>query len=244
VLGKHPEAGEIKMSDDEHFDAVRDRTGKYYKTSNYRTNCETCGKGFHGQFWEAHHILPYEVFKNIKDPFILQCLGVTNYDINNKYSMGGLPRLDSYILYYQNDPSMPPLDKDLEKQVTMAKWGDIDKKYPKRPATKPKDLPCHNPVNFGHTVYNKEVFTYLNQKIFRKLLKKKKQNAHFAPENVRSKLMKAKNHFWDKLKERGTLAGGGGCVGIEENLRHRYGKAKDGWWKPLCMTDVPEPKSS
>ncbi|MEK6750494.1 MAG: hypothetical protein AABY83_15045 [Pseudomonadota bacterium] len=227
------------MSED-HIDAVRDRKGIYYKSSNYRVDCESCNKGFHGNRWEAHHILPGVVFCDL-DSFVKECLGVTDYNINKPYSMAGLPNLQSFILYFQKDSTVPFV-KANEKTTTMLKWGSIAKKTNEAaiPIAFPGDFPCHNPVNFGHVKYNANVADYLEENVWVVLLKKKAKNVHFKPQDVKEELEDAKDHFWKDLVKRGKGLGGGGCLGVEQNIRNRYGTAKNGWWKPLCMADVPE----
>jgi len=93
-------------------------------------------------------------------------------------------------------------------------------------------------VSFGHVKYNEEVDKYLNNKIWKPLMKKKKKGEHFDPEIVRDKLIKAQQRFWNELVKRGNGLGGGGHSGVEANFRNRYGSAKNGWWKPMCMVDI------
>ena len=223
-----------------HIDPVRDRVGVYYKykSSNYRDECGSCGRGFHGHRWEAHHVLPCVVFKELA-PFVNECLGVTNYNVNKPYSMAGLPNLSSFILYFQNDPTVP-IDTSKEKVTAMKKWGTIKKKDNENriPITFPGNFPCHNPVNFGHAIYNEDVSGYLKKNIWNELMRKKREDKHFKPKDVKGKLEDAKTHFWNILVSRGSGVGGGGLSGVESNMRNRYGKAKNGWWKPLCMADV------
>jgi len=227
---------------DSHFDPVRDRVGTYYKYSSddYRKECKkSCCGGYHGHWWEAHHVLPGDVFSGL-DGFVNSCLGITNYNINKPYSMGGLPQFNAFILYFQDKPTIPN-KKAAEPLKHMRRWGGVDKvkAQKKTPAYCPK-YPVHNPVNFGHVRYTEEVKDHLEDKVWAPLKKKRKKNEHVEPENVRQKLVEAKNKFWDQLKGRKDKPGGGGIVGIEENLKHRFGAAKDGWWQPISMTDVPD----
>ncbi len=220
-----------------HKDPVRDRIGVYYKykTKDYRSECEGCGKGYHSHRWQAHHILPGMVFMDLVD-YIRECLGVTDYNINKPYSMCGLPTLKAFILYFQGDDTFP-ISKDKTKLVQMKRWGDIRKyKYQAHiEVTFPGDLPCHQPVSFGHVRYNEEVIEHLTQEIWKPLKKKKDKEDHPEPEDIKEKLIKAKDKFWNHLKNKGKGSGGGGHKGIEANLRNRYDSAKNGWWKPMCM---------
>lgn len=225
---------------DEHYDPVRDRVGVYYKykTKDYRSECEGCGRGYHSHRWQAHHVLPGVVFGGLEG-FVNECLGVTDYNINKPYSMAGMPTLKAFILYFQKDPNFP-INKALEKLVQMQRWGAVQAyAYQAHLAvTFPGDFPCHQPVSFGHVTYNEDVDKHLKREIWNPLMKKKKQNEHFKPVDVKAQLMEAQQHFWDDLEARGKGPGGGGHSGIEANFRNRYGSAKSGWWKPMCMADV------
>jgi hypothetical protein len=230
---------------EEHYDPVRDRIGVYYKyaSSDYRKECEkSCCGGYHAHWWEAHHVLPGTVFSDLED-FIKQCLGITNYNINKPYSMGGLPQLNAYILYFQKRDV--EYDASKENLKHMERWSTLGRiKAMKKTQVRFPDYPVHNPVSFGHTLYNEEVDEYLDNKIWDKIREKKENNQHWKPENVRQKLVKTKDRFWNLLKNRKNIPGGGGIIGIKENFENRYGNAKNGWWKPMCMTDVPaEPRS-
>jgi len=231
------------MGKGKHYDETRDRVGVYYKytSSSYRKHClNGCKGGFHKQYWQAHHILPGTVFNTIDDPdgFIKKCLGVTDYNINHNYSMAGLPRLRDYILYFKYVENQKP-DSDKEKISVMKKWTKIKKKN-KEKIEYPDDFPVHNPVSFGHVIYNADVKKYLKTEIFDKLEKKTNQGGHFEAEDIKSKLELARDHFWEKNlnKPGAAMVGGGGCIGIKDNFKHRYGKSKNGWWKPMCMAKV------
>jgi hypothetical protein len=237
------------MADDEHISSG-EKKGLFTKveSSEYRATCEGCGKGYHGNRWDAHHLLPGVVFTDVKkedeDGFFQDCLNATDYDINKDYSMAGLPKLTAFILYFQRDPTMP-FDASQEKQVTMLRWGTV-KKYKKDRKERikfPGDFPVHNPVNYGHTQYNKDVLAKLMREVFNKLRKKKKKNEHFKPQDLKGQITSVKDFFWSDLQRRGKGPGCAGKNGIEANLRARYDADNEGWWKPLCMADVPEPAS-
>lgn len=228
------------MADSEHF-KQSDYKGKYYKYESpvYRKTCEGCAAGgYHGNRWDAHHLLPGVSFSNVTDEFSLNCLKITDYDINANYSMAGLPKLTAFILYFQKDPTMPKLDPALDRTFTMRRWGTV-KRYKSQAGWDivfPGPYPVHNPCNWGHTLYNQEVTNWLKEQIFDQLKKKAKAPAHPVPEDIKTQLIKAKDKFWGSLKDLGSGPGGGIHVGIEDNLRHRYGTAKKGWWRPLCMS--------
>lgn len=208
------------------------------KSENYREVCRGCGRGYHQYRWDAHHILPAVVFGSITDPFIHECLQATDFNINETYALGGLPKLTAFIMYFQRDPNMPKFQKRREKHVTMRRWGKVEPYAIESevPLTFPGDLPAHNPCNWGHTEYTKEVDTYLKTFVWDPLKNMKKKKKHPTPEQIKALLMEAVKHFWSELVAIGQGLGGGGFSGVEANLRNRYDKAKDGWWKPLCMS--------
>jgi|GEM_PF-4506662 len=226
------------MGDNDHFKSS-DYLGVYYKyeSPTYRSTCQGCGRGYHGNRWDAHHILPAVSFGGITDKFSLDCLKLTDYDINAAYSMGGLPKLTAFILYFQNDPTMP-YKKLQELTVTMRRWGTV-KKYQNQshlPVVYPGNYPVHNPTNWGHTYYNKDVVSYMNNQIFKQLKMKYRPPEHPKPENIKKQLEAAKDKFWGDLVAFANGPGGGVHMGIEDNMRHRYTSAAAGWWKPMCMS--------
>jgi hypothetical protein len=204
----------------------------------YRATCQRCDQGgYHGNRWEAHHVLPVMVFGQITDPFIHECLAATPFDINETYAMAGLPKLTAFILYFQRDKTMP-FKRKQEKTVTMRRWRHVDQ-YTNQahiPIEFPGDLPVHNPCNWGHLEYSDEVDKRLKKRIWDKLRQMKKQKNHPKPEGIRNMLLAEVRFFWGDWADIGNGPGGGGFSGVEANLRNRYGKAKDGWWKPLCMS--------
>ncbi|QSQ21989.1 hypothetical protein JY651_43750 [Pyxidicoccus parkwayensis] len=222
---------------DECLTPQEDWKGVYVKSEDYRKNCGGCGRGYHGNRWDAHHILPAVVFGSVTDPFIHECLRSTDFDINKAYALGGLPKLTAFILYFQKDPTMA-FKKRKEKTVTMRRWGKVQQ-YANQahiPVAFPGDLPVHNPCNWGHTDYIKDVADYLESNVWASLRSMKKKNKHPTPEQIKALLEQAVTDFWDDLVSIGQGPGGGGFSGVEANLRNRYDKAKNGWWKPLCMS--------
>jgi len=224
--------------------------GVFDRDDQYRKICEKrgCKGGYHGNRWNAHHILPAEVFKGLPD-FILQNLKETNYDINKKYSMAGLPKLTAFILWAQDDPEMPDFKRAKEPTITMRRWGKV-KQYQNELHKKikyPGEFPVHNPCNWGHVQYDKDVLTHLNRSLFNEMRTKanKKPPEHFTPKQVRTQLDRARDKFWTQLKTiPKTPWAGAVSGGIKSNLRKRYAEAKAGWWKPMCMIeDAPRPVS-
>jgi hypothetical protein len=227
------------MAADDHF-VTGNYLGIYYKFESrvYRKTCEGCEnkRGYHSNRWDAHHILPGVSFSNIptSDTFAHDCLKLTDFNINETYAMGGLPKLTAFILWYQDQAGVE-YDESKEMTVTMRRWKTV-KQYQNQlhmTVEFPGDFPVHNPVSFGHFDYNKEVTDYLNKDIFQKL---KASEAHPKPREIKQMLIDAKDAFWEQLEDLGKGVGGGGLKGIDKNFRNRYGKAKNGWWKPMCMS--------
>lgn len=211
----------------------------------YRKTCESCGNGFHEFRWNAHHIVPADTFKGLHR-VVKGTLEGTKFNINDKEWLFGLPKLTAFILWAQADPNMP-YNRRREKTVTMRRWGKV-RAYLKEKNVKvafPGDFPVHNPVNWGHTQYNKHVFKKL-EPLFESMKPKKGQKPGHPPfKDIKAKLEKVRDEFKNQLgtisktKHPGALDGG-----IEPNLRARYDQAKDGWWKPMCMTkSTPKPIS-
>jgi hypothetical protein len=225
------------MPTKEHF-TTADFEGVFYKQDSYRSTCQGCGRGYHGHRWDAHHILPAVSFQNIEDEFAISCLRITPFNINDKPCMGGLPKLTAFILALQSSMPMTPAQRKAELTITMKRWGTVD---PYKADVKrlgkvfafPGNFPVHNPVNWGHTIYNDEVTTYMNDMIFKPL---KRGKPHPEPKSVQGALETAVTTHWTILTGIANGPGGGAHVGTKANLENRYGTAKNGWWKPLCMT--------
>ena len=234
------------MADSEHNPSGQE-VGVFTKIDSpaYRKNCEGCGRGYHGNRWDAHHILPGVCFSMITDSFVWVCLNATDWDFIASYSMAGLPKLTAFILSLQKDSSIP-YTRALELTVTMRRWGTVSQYDNQKHISigYPGNFPVHNPCNWGHTIYNENVYKRIEDEIINLLNKKKKKQKHLKPESVRTQIETIMKAFWADLVARGSGPGGGGCVGTKENLQHRYGKAKNGWWKPLCMADLSHPPQS
>lgn len=217
-----------------------DWKGVYVKSESrdYRKECEGCGRGYHGNRWDAHHILPGVVFGQVTDPFIHECLRSTDFDINKPYAMGGLPKLTAFILYFQKDKTVPFISAR-EQTVTMLRWGTVTQyaNQAHKAVEFPGDLPVHNPCNWGHTLYNDEVAARLEDNVWSVLRDMKEEGQHPEPKDISAMLKDEVDFFWNSLIAIGKGPGGGGFSGVEANLRNRYDKAQDGWWKPLCMSE-------
>lgn len=233
-----------------HVDAVLDKKGVYskYTSPQYRKICLSCtNRGFHGVRWQAHHVLPGMCFGGLTS-FVRACLDVTDYNINETYSMAGMPTLKGFLMYFRSQSTK---GKRGESSATQLKrWHKLIRTYEEdkeKIFVHPGDYPCHQPGSFGHVIYNTNVSKKLKKDIWDKLNKKKAERAHVKPEGIRAQLMKVKTHFWNDLKKRGKGKGGGTHMGVEANFLNRNGTAKSGWWKPMSMatlTTAPTPPAS
>lgn len=232
----------------DHRGKAKKMKGVFHRDDKYRKTCKkSCKGGYHGNRWNAHHILPAETFAGLPD-FIMRNLQDSTYDINAKYSMAGLPKLTAFILWAQrqkNPDGTPayPYEEAKETTVTMRRWGTVEK-YKNQtnwPVEYPGEFPVHNPVNWGHVKYDKEVAAFLEDELFKKMRQKaaKKPQEHFTPQQVKAIINRARDKFWSQLTTIPKSSPPGAVPGgtIADNLRHRYDTAKDGWWKPMCMVE-------
>ncbi len=214
-----------------HFDP-KDSIGTFTKSDDYRDSCLGCGRGCHGNYWDAHHVLPLVSFTDITDDLAIKCLKITDYNINTPTEMAGLPQLKAFILHFQRDKTFPYQEK-LELTTTMRRWGKIEQheyqKLAKTPIIFPGDFPVHIPTNWGHVFYSEEVTTWVLDKIIAPIKRKYKPPAHPVPENIKAALESANKKFWGDLVAIGS-------AGIETHFRNRYGTTKAFWWKPMCMS--------
>ena len=222
-----------------HTSPAVDRIGVFYKyaSKDYRAQCNGCGKGYHKHRWEAHHVLPGVCFAGLSD-FVRGCLAVTDYNINKPNSMAGMPTLKAYLLFYRTEER-----KSAENEHQLARWESIQmyanqvKAYGAA-ATDPGSFPCHNPVSYGHVVYNEDVSKTLKENVFDPLKKKGDKGEHVDFEQVKSLLQGVADMYWNGLVARGVGPGGGGHVGVRANFANRNGTAASGWWKPMSMVDL------
>jgi hypothetical protein len=98
----------------------------------------------------------------------------------------------------------------------------------------PKDLPAHNPVSWGHVVFNDEVKKYLKDTIWNTLDEKKEEHK-INPEDIQSQLNTAAELFITKLTLRGARRGG-----TEENWPERGKAGNTTWFYPFSMAAKPE----
>jgi hypothetical protein len=139
------------MADHDFFDDSKPTTFMVDRTSSYAKNT---GKGFRGDYWNSHHVLPciavresLNKFLQPKPLYYKRALGrFTKWDINESYNLLGLPNEAAYLKAY-GDPAFSKLDFDhptwkprMRPSLTGAPHG-----------------PIHLPTSWGHAKYNTDV---------------------------------------------------------------------------------------
>jgi hypothetical protein len=204
----------------------------------YRGNTSS---GYRGPGWQGHHVLVADCFKlasteaddSDQAAYIRVCFSFTDWDINKDHNMLGLPVLKSYVLAY----------KDMDgggKQAGKQEFKHLEKYLTKPPVLKagvevsaPHNLPCHQPVNWGHIDYTKEVDTELKKRIWKTL--KRSDEKHVSAKVIAGELGPLASEFSGKLTERGCREGG-----TSLNWRERHNPERENsWFHPFCMSARP-----
>jgi hypothetical protein len=203
---------------------------------DYRGNTTT---GYRGVGWQGHHVLVAKCFKlqSVADAdqadYVRVCFSFTDWNINAGPNMLGLPILQSYVVAYK------AMDGG-GKQAGKSEFKHIQKYFTSPPAisaaaelSAPHNLPCHNPQNWGHTDYTKEVDLALLREIWNTL--KRADDKHISAETIKGKLGPMAERFAGKLVARGAREGG-----TSLNWRNRHDPARaDTWFHPFCMSADP-----
>jgi len=220
-----------------HFSKKYEKKGVFEKSRGYRAACRSCGKGYHNAMWQAHHVLPgttvsrATIEEQIKDSekveYIEGCKWITDWDLNEKYNLIGLPTIWDYILAER-------ISGDQKKKELIELSGSKKKRISRlekllKNFVGPIDLPAHQPVSWGHTDFNDEVMLYLKKEVWDPLKVKKKEH-EIEPESIKSKLDKSVKSFQDKLQRRGRREGG-----TEKNWPKRLEKGNNTWFHPFSM---------
>lgn len=118
----------------------------YYERSKpnpekYTNNCP--GK----KHWQKHHILPCTSVKRsiaaAKKPYLDKALKYfTDWNINKSYNLIPMPTRKAYQVAYG---------------MKGGKSGGVMPELRVSATKKHSDLPCHQPTNWGHTIYNEDV---------------------------------------------------------------------------------------
>ena len=237
------------------FTKVKDDGKPAHK--NYRTTCKQGGKGYLGPLHEAHHILPQtSIFGSVeaasaaagaeaaeRRQFLADVMWVTDWNINNPGNMMGLPHYHSYDLYYQQLARLQSAQGDAPKSKELVSWFNtayreewakkwLTKLTPEQ-VGKPEGWPIHNPVNWGHTEYNKIVQDALERRVWRSVAEQRAKHEFDAP-SVKSGLEALSSRWFSELQKRGADA-------RRENWDRRHDPDDDDWHTPFTMADVPNP---
>lgn len=208
---------------------------------NYR---KTCTSGYLGPRCEAHHIIPQtslersilDCGKDVK--YISKVQYITDWNINKKENMMGLPHYNAYDLYYQGKSRLTIEGDSDQGRKMVAYFNKFKLKSRKKWLSKiqkvsPESHPIHNPVNWGHTDYDDALVDELKQHVWNTISDKKKEHELDA-ENVAAALDAVAEMNYDYLKKRGK--------GVSlEKWERRLDPDDDGWYKPFTMMDVSNP---
>jgi hypothetical protein len=217
---------------------------------NYRKSCEGCGKGFHGPRGEAHHIVPQTSIEESKETYIKgktppkevaryvnDVQYITDWNINKPDNMMGLPTFHSYELFFQYKDRLDPNATGSSAGKKLIKWFN---KYSSKTRKKwlaeiaagasPENNVIHNPVCWGHAIYNVKVKNYLLSQVWSKLDIAKAKHSVDA-QKIQAAFNTASTTWHGALKGRGVGA-----------TRAAWSKRKKGtkWYKPFTMADVNE----
>jgi hypothetical protein len=172
-------------------------TFKHWKASGktYRNNTTS---GFKGSKWEGHHVVPGTSMEQSLETFLdgktdnregyqKALANFTNWDLNEEYNMLGLPTATTYRKAYRKSR---PLSFNLNMPA--------DLRDP-MPITKQPTLPIHNPVDWGHTLFNKDVKLKLD-KIWAKLNEKFKKHEPIEAADMKDEIQGISDAFRKKLQ--------------------------------------------
>lgn len=210
-------------------------------TPNYK---KICTDGYQGSRTEAHHIVPKTaVDKSVgtydppKRKYLKDVMWITDWNLNAKSNLIGLPTLDSFLIFEQQ---LVRLKKDQEYHAKVNKAVTTFNKKPLSTRKKilaklaaPDYYPIHNPVSWGHTVYNKEVKTELEDNVWGPLNEQQKKH-NVDAKSVKSELEGVVDMNRDYLEERGEEGKGA-------TVKQFFEQKGSEWWKPFTMADVPNP---
>ena len=177
------------MADPEHFEKPKKRSSVLERDNKYRQTCVDANSGFNSSIErrsEVHHILcNHSVAKRLEDykndggvtmTYIENCLWITDWDLNNKDNLIGLPRNRQLRECYGEKPEKTWI---------------------------PLNLPSHHVDHNTADGYTNEVQMWLRRNIWDKLEAASKQHKADA-ETIKKQLEDGSAHFKKLLLSRGT----------------------------------------
>jgi hypothetical protein len=175
-----------------HFVKPKERKSTLVRKGNYQKTCKDAGNGWNSETTrrsEVHHILCEHSLARWKDQFkgdtakttyIDNCLWITDWDINKKDNLIGLPRNRQFREVYGN--------------LSESAW-------------QPVNLPSHQVDHNTADGYTTEVGKWLKAQIWDKLEEAKGDHKADA-ETIKKQLEDGSSHFLDLLRKRGAREGG------------------------------------
>ena len=211
---------------------------------NYIKECKAAKKGYLGPRMEVHHILPQtsieesvlECGKDIQ--YVTDVQYITPWNINSAVNLIGLPHYHAYDLYYQGRARLAAQVQS-DKIKDLVSWFNSFASASRSKWLRavfnvsPEGYPIHNPVNWGHTVYNSKVKTDLTRQVWHQINDKKKKH-EFDAKTVEGALNDLADVYKGKLEKRGAKAS-------QKKWDQRVDRNNDDWHAPFTMADVPNP---
>ncbi len=212
---------------------------------NYVSECKKGGRGYLGPWFEAHHILPQTSIESSIDEsgkdqrYIEDVQYITPWNINSKKNLMGLPTYIAYEIYFQGKAQ---LNKEVDEQKIKKRIGYHNEEFSLASRRKwvqeikgapPLNHPIHQPVSWGHAVYNEEIIQEIIQDVWNKINDQKK-NHQLDKTKVAKELNSRADVNHDYLKKRGKGADAA-------KWDRRKDPDDDGWYKPFTMADVSNP---
>lgn len=224
------------------------RKGWFAKDGNtpipsYRKECRDNKLGFTGARHEVHHILPQTCIQEsvaesgADAAYLAEVQFITDWNINGKGNLIGLPHYHAYALFYQDEARLKVAggsDRAAELARWFNTWSPGSRMAWLRDLRKnpPKDLPVHNPVAWGHLEYNDRVLEDLIANVWSPLKGKKREHELDAT-SVAAELDKLASRYKKQLESRGATS--------SALWNRRLDPDDDGWHAPFTMTDVDNP---
>lgn len=227
------------------------RKGYFFKSEKgmpfktYGRSCKNGGRGYLGPRHEAHHVLPQTSIEgstaaSSKDQAYLDKVKyITDWNINHKGNMMGLPQYHAYHLYYQGLADMEA-ETDSEREGALVDWFNKFRATSRKKwlgllqqTESPEGFPIHNPVNWGHVKYNDQVQQMLVEEVWDQL-DDQRQDHELDATTVKAQLEDISQTAYDYLVQRGGKTS-------KERWRRRDDPDDNGWYPPFTMADVPNP---